>query len=190
MHYACLIITKEFPTNDVLEKVLAPFNDDVVYSQPKEIRDYPPFMWDWWQVGGRYNGTFKLAVKENDEKHRWEYYAREPRAGRLFRSFLLEKMSKLANKAKESFMFSEEDYLPSMGYRDGFVYVDGAAVSEISNFGDVGCYYCIDADGNAFGRGSWIGEEWKYDDDSFETKLKNVIENSKDYYACIVDLHD
>lgn len=189
MHFSCLIITKDFPTDSVLDKVLLPFNGNVVYSQPEEIRDYPPFMWDWWQVGGRWNGLFKLVVKEDDEKYRWDVYERDSRVGRLFRSFLLEKMREFAVKAKQDFFFCEEDFFPSMGSRDGFIYVDGASISDILNFEDVGCYCCIDADGNAFSLSSWNGEEWK-DDDNFENKLETVIEKSKEYYACIVDLHD
>ena len=189
MHYACLVITKEFPTDEVLEKVLSPYNDDVFYSQPEESQKYPPILWDWWQVGGRYNGRFKLTVKKDDEKHRWEYYAKEPRAGRLFRSSLLEKMKSLADKAREDFMFTEEDCFWSMGYLDGFIYVDGGAVSEISNLEDVGCYCCIDADGIAIARSSWNGEHYE-EDKHYDEKLKAVIANSKDYYACMIDLHD
>ena len=189
MHYACLVITKEFPTNEILEKVLAPYNDDAVYSYPEESREYPPIMWDWWQVGGRYNGRFKLTIKKDDEKYRWEYYAKEPRFNSQYRSFLLEKMKSFADKAKESFMFAEEDFFQSMGWREGFIYVDGASASDISNFADVDCYYCIDANGNAIARSSWNGDEF-IEDEHFDEKLKDVIAKSKEYYACMVDLHD
>lgn len=32
MHYCSIIITKEFPTNDVLEEILSPYNEDDYYS--------------------------------------------------------------------------------------------------------------------------------------------------------------
>lgn len=140
MHYACLVITKEFPTNEVLEKVLAPFNDDVIFSQPEENRKYQPIMWDWWQVGGRFNGKFKLTIKKEEN-------------------------------------------------REDFIYVNRAVVSDISNFSDVDCYYCIDVDGNAIARSIWNGNEWK-EDERFNEKLKDIIDKSTEYYACMVDLHD
>ena len=53
MHYCCMVFTKEFPTQAVLEKVLKPFDSEDVYDQPEETRVHPAFTWDWWQVGGR-----------------------------------------------------------------------------------------------------------------------------------------
>ena len=29
-----------------------------------DVGNYPPFSWDWHQVGGRYNGSFKLRIDE------------------------------------------------------------------------------------------------------------------------------
>ena len=82
MHYCCLLITKEFPTEEVIHDALAPFNEDDVLEQPEESRIYPAFTWDWWQVGGIYSGQFKLKVNENDEKYRWEYYDHTQGSGR------------------------------------------------------------------------------------------------------------
>ena len=189
MHYSCLIITKEFPTNDVLEKALAPFHDDVVYKQPEESRVYPVFMWDYWQIGGRYAGLFKLTV-ENEEKYKWHYYMNNPRNGRLFRSYLLDKMKGFAEESrKPNFMYKEEDYFTSMGFLDGFLYVDGAKVCDIINFSEVSCYCCIDQNGNAIARETWDGNSWNVDP-MFDEKMKNIIANSRDWYACIVDIHD
>lgn len=62
MHYCCMVFTKEFPSQAVLEKVLKPFNSEEVYGQPEENIVYPAFTWDWWRVGGRYEGKLKLKV--------------------------------------------------------------------------------------------------------------------------------
>ena len=62
MHSCCLLITKEFPSDDVIQKILEPFNDDVYYSQPEDGRVRPAFCWDWYSVGGRFCGTVKLKV--------------------------------------------------------------------------------------------------------------------------------
>ena len=181
MHYCCLIITKEFPTDEVLSEVLAPYN-----WEETEEGEYPPFTWDWWQVGGRYNGMLKLTINENDEKYRWEYYAREPRKDTLFRSYLLDKMSGFAGR---SFMYREEDYYPSMGSRDDFLYVDGALIEDIKNLSEVTCYCCVDKDGKAYSTESWDGKEW-IKNDKFDTQFAEVLADSKGCYVCIVDLHD
>lgn len=190
MHYCCLVVRKVFPTEEVLEEALAPFKDDVVWDQPAESCVYPAFTWDWWQVGGRYSGQFKLKVNENDEKYRWEYYAREPRAGRLFRSYIIEKMiDRLKCESSLFGYFQEEDFFRSMGINDYFLYVDGGKASDIINLDEVDCWCYVDADGNGYARDYWHGDGFTVNAD-FDEKLKEVIEKSKDYYVCVVDLHD
>lgn len=61
MHYCCLVITREFPSDQVLGKALEPYNEDLFYENKYDGRAYPEFMWDWWKVGGRYTGQFKVT---------------------------------------------------------------------------------------------------------------------------------
>ena len=188
MHYCCMVFTKEFPTQSVLEKVLKPFNSEDVYEQPEETRVYPAFTWDWWQVGGRYNGRLKLKVEENSEKYRWNYYEREPRNGRLFRSALLDKMGEWAKTAPLSF-FREEEWFGTMGSQDGFIRVDGAFCADIINLQEKSCYCAVDCNGNGFSRESWDGNNWNKNDD-FDSQLEKIKSECSDCCVCIVDLHD
>lgn len=187
MHYCSIIITKEFPTDNVLEEILRPYNEDDYYSQDE--RQAPPtFMWDWWQVGGRYTGQIKLTIDKDDEEYQWCYMAKEPRAGRLFRSSTLEHFQFLSNK-NNSFYF-EEDYFPSMGYRDGFLYVDGGRVKDIQNLEELGCFNFIDKDGRAFTRSYYDGQGNFIDNADFDKQFMNALKNSQDCYICVVDIHD
>lgn len=188
-HYCCLILTKEFPTDEVLENVLAPYNANRFYEQPEESRVYPCFLWDYWQVGGRYAGAFKLST-ENREKYDFDYYVQNPRCGRLFRSYLLEKMKYFAEKwRKPNFMYREEDFFSSMGFYDGYLYVDGAEICDIKNFSDVDSYIFIDQNGTASARSSWDGHKWN-DNAAFLEEYRQAKDNSLGCYACVVDIHD
>ena len=188
MHYCCMVFTKEFPTQAVLEKVLKPFNSEDVYEQPEETRVHPAFTWDWWQVGGRYNGRLKLKVEENSEKYRWNYYEREHRNGRLFRSALLDKMKEWSKNVPLSF-FREEEWFGTLGSQDGFIRVDGALCADIINLQEKTCYCAVDCNGTAFSRESWDGHNWNKNDD-FDSQLEKIKSECSDCYVCIVDLHD
>ena len=188
MHYCCMVFTKEFPSQAVLEKVLKPFNCEEVYGQPEENIVYPAFTWDWWQVGGRYNGTLKLKVEESDEKYRWNYYESNPRNGRLFRSALLDKMKEWAKNVPLSY-FHEEEWFGTMGSRDGFIRVDGAFCADIINLQEESCYCLVDCNGNGFSRESWDGHNWNKNDD-FDSHLEKIKAECSDCYVCVVDIHD
>lgn len=187
MHYCCVIFSKEFPSDAVISKMLSPFCEDDE-TRPCE---YPAFLWDWYGLGGRYNGLLKLSTKKNSDKYEWDYYIYRPRAGRLFRSYLLEEL--IANEIKHgfySFAGIEETVFPSLGFRDGFLYVDGAKISDIINVDDlINCYCFIDIDGNGYAREHWDGEHLTKNE-NFDELIKSAINNSQDYYVCIVDLHD
>lgn len=192
MHYCCLVITKEFPTDEVLEKVMAPYNEEDYYKAQDqgEGPERPIILWDWWQVGGRYGGQFKLAMRDNDPEYKWEFYDKEPKEGRLYRSNAFIKIYELLNGRTYGWpTYHEEDFYQYMGCRDGYLLVDGGRIRDLINFESVGCYCFIDADGQAFARERWVGEEWQ-DIDDFDELLKNTIEASREYYACIVDIHD
>lgn len=191
VHYCLMLLTNEFPTNTVIEKALEPYNSETWWRKYEETNDdsnRPLFTWDWWQVGGRYNGVLKLKMDREDETndYRWMFFAREPRAGRLYRSYLLERMCEL-----EKPIFGEDQYLRSMGAREGYIYVDGGKIADMLNFADeyTSCCYAIDQDGNAYAREYWNGSSW-VDDPVFEDKIKAVCENKADGYVVFIDLHD
>lgn len=187
MHYCLLLITEQFPTDKVIDDAIAQYNDDEVYGNENVV--YPPFMWDWWQVGGRYAGRFKLSVSD-EETYRWNFYETNPRCGRLFRSYLLEDAKKYAEKTRDAWRFREEDYFTSMGFRDGYLYVDGGKISDITNVCDFSCYCFVDRRGQAFSRSRWDGDNWTEEDADFDNKLKIAFAESKDCYACVIDIHN
>lgn len=191
MHYCLMFLSNEFPTDAVIEKALKPFNSEDFWAlhEDDENCERPVFTWDWWQVGGRYNGRLKLKFDLNDEtsEYRWMFMAREPRTKRLFRSYLLEAFM----DSKKSPFFFEDDYLPSMGTRDGYLYVDGGKIADLLNFKEecTGCFCFLDTDGNAYARETWNGDKW-IKDAAFEDKVKAACENKTDGYVTFIDIHD
>lgn len=188
MHYCCVVITKDFPNDDVIEKVLRPFNSEDLYEKPEDNRVYPPFTWDWYEVGGRYGGYIKLKIDKDDEKYKWRYIINEPRNGRLFRSALLDALAHYRKRTwdiayRESYDF---DY---MGFSDGFLYVDAALADDIQNISELDCYCFIDQNGNAFSRESYTGETWAKNEE-FDKQFSSAKGNSSGCYICVVDLHD
>lgn len=188
MHYCALLITKEFPTKETIERIMKPFSEEDFYKdEASETRERPAFLWDWYQIGGRYNGRLKLKYgEENTAKYNWSFYAREPRNGRQFWSYLLTKMYDMGNRL---FRPAEEDFFPTMGSLDGFLRVDGALIADILNIDDIGCYIYIDKDGNAYAREVWDGNEW-HEHPGFDEKLKQIIADSADCWATVIDIHD
>lgn len=187
MHYCCALFSKEFLTDTIIYKILTPFSE---YNEERPC-EYPAFLWDGYRIGGRYNGLLKLSTKKDPDKYEWNYCISKPRAGRLFRSYVLEQIIPNNDVGSfYSFASSEETCFRSLGFRDGFLYVDGAKISDIINVDDlINCYCFVDIDGNDYAREYWDGKHFTKNDD-FEELIKTAIKNSEDYYVCIVDLHD
>lgn len=185
MHYCLALFTQELPSKSKIDSIMRKYNCEEVYNDEENIV-YPQFTYDWYEIGGRYAGQIKLKVDEDNEEYKWRYGIREPRNGRLFWSYLLNELENFSNK---SFVYREEDYFSTMGYRDGYILVDGAKISDILNMDDIGCFTFIDSEGNAYSREWWNGSKFIKNDD-FEERLKSVIDNSKDMYLTIIDYHD
>lgn len=188
MHYCVLLITEKLPSEREISRIMQPYcYDNVKYDEETDelITPYPVFTWDWYQIGGRYAGELKLKVDDNDKEYEWNYYVRECRNKRLFYSSLLSKMQELSKGQ----LYSEEKYFSYMGWRDYFLYVDGARVDDLLNFDDVNCFICIDSDGNAIARQSWDGHTF-VKDEKFDDKLAEIKKNSKGMFATILDIHD
>ena len=188
MHYACLLITEGFPTKERIAEILKPFNSED-YSLDKDAsKKRPVFTWDWYQIGGRYAARLKLRCvdEENPINYEWKWYAKQNRNGRLFWSHMLSDMKEYA---KNSLMYSEEEYFSSMGSRDGFLYVDGAYINDLLNFDEVTAYCCVDKDGNAFATETWDGENW-LDNNDYDAQIAKIKSESAGCFATIIDLHD
>ena len=194
MHYCIIVITDEFPTNEVLEKKLEPYNESDYFELEDEgafNKECPLFMWDWWQVGGRYGGILKLKVdKEDEDYYRWNFYSKEPRAGRLFRSMFIEECQ---NRKKDRIHFYEEDYYWYMGMRDGFLYVDSCRIKDVIDFEDTIVNHgfgFIGVNDEAYVRSYWNGEVF-IEDDQYEEKVRKAIKDiNPEYYVTYVDIHD
>lgn len=185
MRYCLMLFTKEFPTKEKIDNMMKKYTWGNNHSENHD--EYPQFTYDWYQIGGRYNGSIKLKVVLEDEKYRWQYYAREPRNGRLFWSFLLNDMQRNMKTA----LYDEGKYLCSMGANDGFLYVDGAWIADILNFDEQDCYTFMTADGEAYSRKWWNGDDFIPNDD-FEEKLKFAKDKAKEenQFVTIIDYHD
>ena len=172
MHFCCLVITEEFPTDEVIGEVLHQYDDSEWADNDDD--ELPVLMCDWWQVGGRYNGLLKLKVDNEDEKYNWEFYAKEKRNGRLFRSYALDKIKEYSP------FYYEEDYFLSMGMRDGFLYVDGGLIDDMKSI-DVEGYYLIDRNGILYCRET---------SPDYSEIVRQTIRESTGCYICVVDVHE
>lgn len=190
MHSCLLLITKEFPTQEVIDKALEPYNEEKFYELKEKNKDipYPVITWDWYSIGGRYDGSLKLKIDYENEKYRWQFYSRDGRNGKLFLSKLLSDMEELANKCGYKF-FGEENYYGTMGAGDGYLNVDRAFVDDLIEFENVDCCCCIDKDGNAYTREYWNGNDYEVND-KFDEQLSQIKADSKGCYATIIDIHD
>ena len=188
MHYKAHLITKEFPTDDVIEKILKPYNgeDFWIRKDKDESLPYPLFTWDWYQVGGRYNSFFELDMEKTMDKYEWRYI--KDRVNTIFRSYLFDKLDRVCDERKK-WLISEYEFYPCLGSNDNILRVDGGLISDMKEFDITSCFIIIDADGNAYARASWNGDK-HIEDTNFDEEAKAILEVSKDFYIVTVDIHD
>jgi len=187
MHYCVLLITKELPSEDEIANIMEPYRYCNI-----DFDNRPVFTWDWYGIGGRYNGSLKLKVDKDDEYYNWKYYEKGGRNKKLFYSYLLSKVKAIAEECKHfswTCRYDEEDFYGSMGYQDGYLYVDGARVDDLLNFEEQNCYICIDANGDAIAREFWDGTAW-IKDEHFDEKLEEIKKHSKGMFITVLDIHD
>lgn len=191
MHYCVLVYTNEFPLDGVIGKALEPYRYKKGGYEDGEQR--PLFTWDWWQVGGRYGGKFKLDISDSAQKEKYKIleYARHRRSGTIFRNAYLEETT-YGIFDPERGKLEEECAIQYCGMRDGYIYVDGAWANDIKNMMDEAdnCWAVIDTDGSAVAREHWDGADW-IDDDKFSDKAKAIaVKNRADTFVTVVDIHD
>ena len=180
MHYCVLVFTKELPTDEKMITVMAPFEE----GEYEDRTDCPVFEWDWWQIGGRYGGLLKLKTDDS-----FNYYARESREGRQFISAFLKTYLKGFPGFKQA--YECDKVLVYMGLNEGFIYCDGAKVSDVMNIDEIEGYVAIDTDGKAIARSSWDYEKEKFiDNPNYEEEVAKMKERNRDNFITIVDIHD
>lgn len=186
MHYCLMLLSKEFPTEEKIEELMMKYNCEMFDEEDDKYDEYPQFTWDWYVLGGRYNGRIKLKFDTDNETYRWRYIERTPRNGRLFWSHLLTDMEKFSQNS----MYCEEDYFNSMGANDGYIYVDGARIGDIINFDTIDCYTFMTDDGKAYSKECWNGDDFICNDD-FEEQLKLAKDKAQEenQFVTIIDYH-
>lgn len=187
MHYCVLVLTKEFPTDEVIEKVMEPFNEEKYYekSEKDPSTPRPVFMWDYWQLGGRYCARLKIDVSgDKFDKYELRFYAKERRSNRLFRSDFLEKMDVGVGFSQK---VDEETALCYMGLRDSVIYADSARIEDCVAI--PGGFAIVLPDGEAYARKSWDGDSW-IKNSSFDEQKDAAIEANKDCWLSVIDIHD
>lgn len=184
MHYPIYLFTDEFPTDEVISKAIAPFDQNSEETNPNPIISF-----DYCVLGGRYNGAIKLRCDDDDENYKWFQYLPTCRAGRLYRSYVMEALNKHCR-----FPESEEtQYLSSFGRRDGFIYVDGCLVRDIANMDYVrtGSWGYIDAvSGQSSAREFWsVGKKEILNNPEYDRELQDTIAARMSGYITMLDFH-
>lgn len=196
MHYRIHLFTKELLTEDQIQDIMAPYYDDAVYGNSDDESEttendekdiiYPAIMLDYFVIGGRYCGQLKLKMDtESDNEYNWQFYEKVPREGRLFHSSLLKK---IREEFKNPWDKREEEWYGYMG--DGsYILVDGAKICDILNIDELSCYAFVDIDGQAYSCESWNGSDFEKHPD-FENLYKQKLNEYKDYFLTVLDIHD
>ena len=202
MHYCCLLFTDKIPSKKDISDKLAPFNEEAYYSrvdEGEEGKERPVFLWDWYEIGGRYKGEIKLKLDWNDDKYRWKYLQLDNyRNGRLFISELCSRLQEIPEllgkleKATGKFQhiyYDETEWLLSMGANDGYIYVDGAEVQDIINYDDLNCWCYVDSNGVGNARDYWNGDKY-ITNENFDEELNEVKNRNKGKFVTVLDIHD
>lgn len=185
MHECTLLITKELPNEDMIEKMLANFYEEDFYDRQEETAEpYPAFLYDYYQIGGRYAGMIKLNTSQKNSEYIWEYYSKNPRNNRLFISSILEKLNKYGTCWEW-----EEDWYKYMGMRDGYLYVDGAKIKDIINLDAIRGYNLVFPTGEACTRTWWNGNTF-IDNPLYDETVKTAFETYQDCFLTILDIHN
>lgn len=196
MHYCIHLYTKDFPSDEVIKQVLAPYDEEAFYKakESDESIQRPLFLCDWYQIGGRYGGRLKLnSTEETEERYEWIYLARYKRAGRLYRSKLLELVARGIMDPYDPKKIDEEDALRYIGFKDGAIRVDGAWLPDVVNRYERAeqCFGVITDDGTVIVRDFWNEETQKWEDTpDFDARARLAMERREcDHYLTVIDAH-
>lgn len=184
MHYKLLVFTRELPTEEEIEDLMMPYNEDSYYSNYDDEGNYigvgkeperPVFTWDWYQIGGRYSGQIAAEVSTIDD------------LGIQIRNI---NRKEVISRLFDKYEWETDCY----GYiREGerCIRCDGAYVPKIKNENAFGCYAFIGIDGKARARETWNGKDF-IPDREFEywldiSREAAIAENA---FMTIIDIHD
>lgn len=183
MHYCCLVFTKSIPTLGKLNNLMRPFNCECVYfdEEGKELDkpNYKCFSWDWFEIGGRYNSLIKMKLDET-----YKYYG-----DRVGKKYISKVVSDYITYSRKEFK-DEQDLYSALGYRDGYLRVDGCSINQILNKDDVNGYCLLSEDGDCSSREFYDGKNFIDTEEEYEKKRAEMFDKYKDGFLTIVDIHD
>lgn len=210
MHYCLLVFSENMLSERELEDKLMPFNEDRYYGlvdydeneEPiGELPPHPAFLWDWFEIGGRYNSILKwdfskhyTQAKYPEKTSIWELSTTiSPRNNRLFLSTHLTDIRNHYRNPRAYYVYGEAEaemkLFPMMGSRDGYLRVDACPVSELHDSYEK-CGFCfVGIDGSASAREYWNGSNW-VDNENFDDQLAEQFEKDKNGWVTVVDIHD
>lgn len=171
MHYCGYIITNNIPSDEDIEKILEPYNEN--------NHENLEFAWDWYNIGGRFGAKLKINFEPDKNEDGW-YSFRD----RNYKYFISSKLKELKTKLQ---YYDEIENMVYMGLRERTLYVDGAYYKDIINFDITDCYFLIDNDGNLYSRELWKNHEFVKDEE-FDDKVKKIRLENK--FITVVDIHD
>lgn len=173
MHYCGYIITKKIPSDEDIENILEPYNE--------ETHEGLEFAWDYYVIGGRYGG--KLKINFNPDKNEDGWYCNRSH-DRNYKYFISSKLKELKSNLP---YYDELENMMYMGLKERVLYVDGAYYKDINNFDITNCCFVINDDGKLYSRELWRNHEW-VNDEEFEDKVKKI--NLENKFITVVDIHD
>ena len=187
MHCCTYLITKELPTDSDIEQIFTPWYEDDSENPSSPIR------LDSLNVGGRYNGLLKLKTSDTVIDYGFNFLRTEYRAGKLFRSQLLEELQKTSSPYRIS-NYWENYFLGTLGYRDGYIHVDGCKIADLANFDYVaGCsYYFVDIDKTVIKREEYDRTNEKLiANNTYESTVRILLEKrmAEGCYITVLDVH-
>ncbi len=179
MHFKVYLFTDSFPTDELVEERMSKFYD---YSDC-ENPDERPFFCDYFGIGGRYCASLKLKADDsNDPKYHW--YAVVFDRTNLFRCNLIESRRN---------RYDDWELLRYLGFRDGYIRVDGALVGELVDFDPTDCYAYVLNDGTANSRQRFalVNGKWGYvENEDFDYQAKSAFKCTDKMYVTVIDCHE
>lgn len=91
---------------------------------------------------------------------------------------------------ERTYLFEEQDCYCALGYRDGYLRVDGCKIKDILNIDDINGFCLVSDSGDSFSREFYDGKNFIDTEKQYEQKRAEMLEKYKDGFLTIVDIHD
>lgn len=193
--YYCQLLQLEDKTDEEIYQYYREGEDEDLYDEDgNELSTYnPDSKWDWFSIGGRWDGYFKLkdAAETNGNSAKisdiiWEGTEEEKKAAARFWEVVVEGAEKTKEEEEDHFRFfsiyNKEYYKKRFSSKEE--YVERATFS---------CPYAIvtpEGEWVAPGEMHWFSSsETDEQQAEYEKWFKKFIDEHQDYYITLVDCH-